>query len=208
MTNHVHLLMTAPSIDRNSQVMQNLGRYYVRYVNRTYQRTGTLWEGRFKSTLVDTESYLLTLYRYIELNPVRARMVGHPAAYPWSSYQGNAGDRNITLLTPHPLYLALGNTKSERKSAYQSLFLSHQSDNTIQAIRDATNKAWALGDDSFIEQVLIPYLEELSHYHKAVIEGPRRLMLQKSHEFYFSTNLTPQVCRNSSKIKMGDVFVN
>ena len=77
----------------------------------------------------------------------------HPAAYPWSSYQGNAGDSNIALLTPHPLYLALGNTQAERKSAYQSLFLSHLSDNTIQAIRDATNKAWALGDDSFIEQV-------------------------------------------------------
>jgi putative transposase len=153
MTNHVHLLMTAPSNDGISQVMQNLGRYYVRYVNQTYQRTGTLWEGRFKSTLVDTESYLLTLYRYIELNPVRARMVEHPAAYPWSSYQGNAGDRNITLLTPHPVYLALGNTKVERKSAYQSLFLSHLSDKTIQAIRDATNKAWALGDESFIEQV-------------------------------------------------------
>ncbi len=122
MTNHVHLLMTATSADDVSQVMQNLGRYYVRYVNQTYQRTGTLWEGRFKSTLVDTESYLLTLYRYIELNPVRARMVEHPAAYPWSSYQGNAGDRNITLLTPHLLYLALGNTKVERKSAYQSLF--------------------------------------------------------------------------------------
>jgi putative transposase len=147
MTNHVYLLMTAPSIDGISQVMQNLGRYYVRYVNQTYQRTGTLWEGRFKSTLVDTERYLLTLYRYIELNPVRARMVEHPAAYP------NAGDRNITLLTPHPLYLALGNTKAERKSAYQSLFLSDLSVNTIQAIRDATNKAWALGDELFIEQV-------------------------------------------------------
>jgi putative transposase len=153
MTNHVHLLMTAASTYGISQVMQNLGRYYVRYINQTYQRTGTLWEGRFKSTLVDTERYLLTLYRYIELNPVRASMVEHPAAYPWSSYQGNAGDRNITLLTPHPVYLALGNTKAERRSAYQGLFLSHLSDNTIQAIRDATNKAWALGDESFIEQV-------------------------------------------------------
>ena len=145
--------MTSPSTDGISQVMQSLGRYYVRYINQTYQRTGTLWEGRFKSTLVDTENYLLTLYRYIELNPVRARMVEHPAAYPWSSYHGNAGDRNITLLTPHALYLALGNTEAERKSVYQSLFLTHLSGNTIQAIRDATNKAWALGDELFIEQV-------------------------------------------------------
>jgi putative transposase len=80
MTNHVHLLMTAPSNDGISQVTQNLGIYDVRYVNQTYQRTGTLWEGRFKSTLVEIQSYLLTLYRYIELNPVRARAVEHPAA--------------------------------------------------------------------------------------------------------------------------------
>jgi len=80
-------------------------------------------------------------------------MVEHPAAYLWSSYQGNAGDRNITQLTPHAVYLALGNTKVEIKSAYQSLFLSHLSENTIQTIRDATNKAWALGDESFIKQV-------------------------------------------------------
>ena len=93
-----------------------------------------MWKGRFKSTLVGTESYLLTLYRYIELNPVRARMVEHPAAYPWSSYHGNAGDRDITLLTPHALYLALGKTDTEKKSAYQSLFLSHLPDSTIRAV--------------------------------------------------------------------------
>jgi putative transposase len=80
-------------------------------------------------------------------------MVEHPAASPWSSYQGNAGDRNITLLTPHAEYLALGNTKAKIKSAYQSLFISHLSENTIQTIRDATNKAWTLGDESFIGQV-------------------------------------------------------
>ncbi|MFQ3191768.1 MAG: putative transposase [Paraglaciecola sp.] len=145
--------MTAPSTDGISQVMQSLERYYVRYINQTYQRTETLWEGRFKSILVCTENYLLTLYRYIQLNPVRARMVEHPAAYPWSSYHGNAGDRNITLLTPHALYLALGNTEAERKSVYQRLFFTHLSSNTIQAICDATNKAWELGDESFIEQV-------------------------------------------------------
>lgn len=153
MTNHVHLLMTAHSIDGISQVMQNLGRYYVRYINHTYQRTGTLWEGRFKSTLVDTQGYLLTLYRYIELNPVRAKIVEHPAAYPWSSFHCNAGDKNITLITPHALYLALGNTKSERKKAYISLFTAHLSDNIIETIRDATNKSWVLGEEQFIEQI-------------------------------------------------------
>lgn len=153
MTNHVHLLMTGHSVDGISQVMQNLGRYYVRYINHTYQRTGTLWEGRFKSTLVDTQNYLLTLYRYIELNPVRAQMVRHPVAYPWSSYHSNGGDKDIKLITPHTLYLALGNTEAERKRAYQDLFTSHLSDNIIQTIRDATNKAWVLGDEQFIEQV-------------------------------------------------------
>ena len=153
MTNHVHILMTANSTDGISQVMQNLGRYYVRYINQTYQRTGTLWEGRFKSTLVDTENYLLSLYRYIELNPVRAGIVEHPAAYPWSSYHANAGNKEIALLTPNRVYLALGNTEAERKSTYQSLFLSHLTDKTIQAIRDATNKAWALGDEKFIDKV-------------------------------------------------------
>jgi putative transposase len=87
------------------------------------------------------------------LNPVSARLVEHPAAYPWPSYQGNAGDRNITLLKPHAVYLALRNTKAEIKSAYQRFFLSHLSENTIQTIREATNKAWALGDESFIKQV-------------------------------------------------------
>lgn len=153
MTNHVHLLMTAYSTDGISQVMQNLGRYYVRYINQTYQRTGTLWEGRFKSTLVDTERYLLTLYRYIELNPVRAKMVAHPAAYPWSSYHCNGGNKNITLIKPHALYLALGNTEVERKLAYQNLFTSRLSDYTIQTIRDTTNKSWVLGDEKFIKKI-------------------------------------------------------
>ena len=162
MTNHVHLLMTAHSIDGISQVMQNLGRYYVRYINHTYQRTGTLWEGRFKSTLVDSQGYLLTLYRYIELNPVRAKMVEHPAAYPWSSYHYNGGDKNITLITPHALYLALGNTEAERKLAYQSLFNSHLSDNTIQTIRDTTNKAWVLGDENLLNRLPRLYQEDPS----------------------------------------------
>jgi putative transposase len=122
MTNHVHLLMTVTSTDGISQVMQNLRRYYVRYINQTYQRTGTLWEGSLKSTPVDTECYLLTLYRYIESNPVRARTVKNLAAYPWSSYHSNAGDKNITLLTPHALYLALENTNTEQKICLSKFF--------------------------------------------------------------------------------------
>jgi putative transposase len=94
---HVFVLMTVLSTDGVSQIIQSLGRYYVGYINQIYQRTETLWEGRFKPTLVDTEHYLLTLYRYIESNPVRARIVEHPAAYSWSSYHGNAGDRKMVI---------------------------------------------------------------------------------------------------------------
>jgi putative transposase len=90
MTNHAHLLMTPATPEGVSKVMRDLGRDYVRAINRTYRRTGTLWEGRFKSSLVDTNRYCLTCYRYIEFNPVRAGMVSHPADYPWSSYHVNA----------------------------------------------------------------------------------------------------------------------
>jgi len=153
MTNHVHLLMT-PSTEKGvSQLMQSLGRYYVRYVNQTYQRSGTLWEGRYKSTLVNSEQYFLLVSRYIELNPVRAAMVTHPAEYPWSSFQSNALDKNIELLTTHSLYLALGNNAIERKKAYQALFSAHVGESALQEIRDATNKAWVLGDNRFKQQI-------------------------------------------------------
>jgi putative transposase len=98
MTNHIHLLITPESKDGLSKVMQSVGRRYVQYFNTSYQRTGTLWEGRYKATIVDSESYLLTCYRYIELNPVRAKLVGHPAEYRWSSYHANAlGNRTISF---------------------------------------------------------------------------------------------------------------
>ena len=122
MTNHVHLLMTASSANGISQVMQHLGRHYVRYINQTYQRTGTLWEGRFKSTLIDFERYLLHFNRYIELNPVRANMVAVPSEYPWSSYHANAGDKKISLITPYGLYLALGNNEKEKKFSLSKPF--------------------------------------------------------------------------------------
>jgi putative transposase len=153
MTNHVHLLMTAQTENGISRLMQSLGRYYVRYINTTYQRTGTLWEGRFKSTLVDSDSYLFKLMRYIELNPVRADMVAHPAEYPWSSYQQNGMGKTIKCLHPHQLYKQLGKNKSERVAAYKALFEGHLTDNTMRAIRDATNKSWVLGDERFKHQI-------------------------------------------------------
>jgi len=98
MTNHVHLLITPHTQHGLGKVMQMVGRYYVQYFNHSYQRTGTLWEGRYKATLIDSERYLLTCYRYIELNPVRAGMVEHAADYPWSSYRFNASGQENTLV--------------------------------------------------------------------------------------------------------------
>ena len=114
MTNHVHLLITPHHIGAIGKLMQMLGRYYVQCFNHQYQRTGTLWEGRYKATLLDSDQYLLVCSRYIELNPVRANMVSHPSDYPWSSYAFNALGKENALLTPHPLYLALGRDETKR----------------------------------------------------------------------------------------------
>ena len=104
MTNHVHLLMTPTTREGISRAMQSIGRRYVQYINREYRRCGTLWESRHKASLVDAERYLLTCYRYIELNPVRAGMVEHPGDYRWSSYRHNAYGEKNALITQHPLY--------------------------------------------------------------------------------------------------------
>jgi putative transposase len=130
-------------------MMQSLGRYYVRYVNNTYKRTGTLWEGRYKSTLVDSERYLLTIYRYIELNPVRASMVETAGDYPWSSFQSNALGKDVELITPHALYEGLGDDKVSRQTAYLALFKGRMGKETLKKIRDSTNKSWVLGDEKF-----------------------------------------------------------
>ncbi|UTA47809.1 transposase [Simiduia sp. 21SJ11W-1] len=153
MTNHVHLLATPSSEQSVSRMMQALGRKYVQYFNFTYNRTGTLWEGRYKSTLVSENNYLLTVYRYIELNPVRANMVAHAADYPWSSYQGNALGKPIQLLTAHPLYNQLGKNNADRQKAYRGLFRGRMAECDVRAIGEATNKAWVLGDDRFKAQI-------------------------------------------------------
>ena len=153
MTNHVHLLIT-PHLEQSlGKAMQMLGRYYVQYYNYCYQRTGTLWEGRYKATLIDSESYLLTCMRYIELNPVRAGMVIDPADYPWSSYQCNALGQPNDLVVPHSEYLGLGATNEARQSNYQALFKHQLSENSITTIREATNKAWVLGSDRFKQRI-------------------------------------------------------
>jgi putative transposase len=153
MTNHVHLLLTPNSENGISKVMQYIGRYYVQYFNFQYQRTGTLWEGRYKATLLDSESYLLICSRYIELNPVRAGMVTEPAEYPWTSYHFNALGQENKLLTPHGVYKALGADRLTCLSSYHALFDSHILKSDIEEIRTATNKAWVLGNDRFKAEV-------------------------------------------------------
>ncbi|MCU7959884.1 MAG: transposase [gamma proteobacterium symbiont of Bathyaustriella thionipta] len=154
MTNHVHLLLTPHTEQGISKALQMLGRYYVQYFNYSYSRTGTLWEGRYKSTLIDSENYLLTCYRYIELNPVRAAgMAGHPSEYPWSSYRFNALGEDDAVVTPHQLYLRLARTTAQRQAAYRSLFKARIPQKTVEEIRQATNKGWVLGSDFFKNKI-------------------------------------------------------
>jgi len=149
MTNHVHLLVTAHEAGVISRLMQSVGRRYARYVNTSQNRTGTLFEGRFKSSVVDTELYFLTVMRYIELNPVRAGMVVHPGDYPWSSFRQNASGAPSGLVTPHPQYEALGHDGLARRQAYLALFDGEFSDEALHEIRLHINKCRALGSDSF-----------------------------------------------------------
>ena len=153
MTNHVHLLMTPTTHDGISKVMQSVGRRYVQYINTTYQRTGTLWEGRHKASLVQAEQYLLTCYRYIELNPVAANMVTHPAEYPWSSYAHHALGKPNRLIHDHVLYEHLGQTSTERQYAYSELFRYALDTKDIHAIRTSTRYETPLGNERFKVQI-------------------------------------------------------
>ena len=149
MTNHVHLLVTPRTATAAGDMMKRLGQRYVQYFNRTYGRSGTLWEGRFRSCPVQDEHYLLACYRYLELNPVRAGMVAHPGEYRWSSYHCNARSGEGSILTPHPIYLGLGSDEGRRRAAYQQLFHHELDGPLVEEIRDATNGNFALGNERF-----------------------------------------------------------
>lgn len=153
MTNHVHLLITPQRPDSVSRLMQSLGRRYAQYVNRIYRRSDSVWEGRFKASLIQVEDYLLTCYRYIELNPVRAGMVRDPGKYPWSSYRGHGLGQANELITDHALYGALGRLEEERRSAYRALFRAHLEDEALGEIRASINRGLPLGSERFREQV-------------------------------------------------------
>jgi putative transposase len=149
MSNHVHLLVTPAGASSSAELMKGLGERYVRYVNRRYCRTGSLWEGRYKSSLVEHARYLLTCQRYIELNPVRAQMVAHPAHYQWSSYRTNAHGAPSDLITPHTVYAALAPQPVAREKAYRDLFDTPLATKTINKVRRAVNGNFALGDKAF-----------------------------------------------------------
>ena len=149
MTNHVHVLLTPGARDACSELMRNLGQRYVQYFNRTYERTGTLWEGRFRSCLVDTARYALACQRYIERNPLRAKMVAHPGEYPWSSYRAHVGTAPDAWLTPHAEYLALSDEVAARREAYRRLLEADLEPGLAHEIREATHAGRPLGDDAF-----------------------------------------------------------
>lgn len=153
MTNHVHLLITPETADGAAKLMQSVGRRYVQYVNRFYKRSGTLWEGRFKSSAVQSDGYLLLCQRYIELNPVRAGMVDDPARYRWSSYRRNGLGEPNRRLTPHPVYEALGRDEASRLSAYRAMFRSELDEEAVADIRLALLQGQALGSEKFKEAI-------------------------------------------------------
>ena len=179
MTNHIHLLATPEQNNSISKVFQSVGRRYVQYFNYNYRRSGTLWEGRYRATVVDSERYLLSIMRYIELNPVRAGMVEHPRDYPWSSYRRNAlGEtgRNSDWLIPHEEYRNLGRDADERQGAYRLLFRRAISAQDLKEIRESTHKGWALGSERFKEQI------EVLAGRRAVSKGvgrPRRIEINR-----------------------------
>ena len=153
MTNHVHLLLTPEKEDSVALLMKHLGQRYVQYVNRTYRRSGTLWEGRFRSCLTQAEDYVLACYRYIELNPVRAGMVRHPREYPWSSYRANAEGHSNALIQPHDIYKRLGRSAASRREAYRMLVEARLEDEVLDKIRAATNGNYVLGTTRFQEEI-------------------------------------------------------
>jgi putative transposase len=153
MTNHIHILATAHDKDGVSRMMQYIGRRYVPYINHTYGSSGSIWEGRYKASLIHDEEYLLACMRYIELNPIRANMVRSPAYYRWSSYRHNAQGKEDELITPHAIFKALGKTELSRQGAYKELFKAHLDKGVLDEIRSAWQTGTPLGNDYFRQKI-------------------------------------------------------
>ena len=153
MTNHVHLLLTPNKAEGVPHLIIALGRRYVQYINRTYRRTGTLWDSRYKSSLIHADSYLSTCMRYLELNPVRAAMVDDPADYRWSSYRANALGQTDSRIATHPLNFGLGAGDRSRQSAYRALFESELDAPAVDDFRLALNQSQPLGNSRFLAKI-------------------------------------------------------
>jgi putative transposase len=149
MPTHLHLLASPSDSTGLARMMQWVGRHYVPYFNARYQRVGTLWQGRYKATVIDSEQYFLICSRYIELHPVRAGIVVNPAEYPWSSFAHHVGSRSDPLITDHPLYWALGNTPFDREAAYKTLMDQGLTPAQVGVLNEATLTGWPLGSDKF-----------------------------------------------------------
>jgi putative transposase len=153
MPDHVHILATPGNADSVARTVQSIGRNYVQYFNECYGGSGTLWEGRYRATVIDAGSYLLSCSRYIEENPVRNGLVGHPRDYRWSSYAHNALGKVDETITAAPQYRRLGADRKQRTSAYRALFRKKLDPRLVEEITEATLKGWALGNKRFIRKI-------------------------------------------------------
>ena len=153
MPNHVHILATPGSTDSISRTTQSVGRNYVQYFNECCNGSGTLWEGRYRATVIDSKRYLLTCTRYIELNPVRNGLVKNPKNYRWSSYAHNALGKEDEIISVHQEYLKLGNNDKQRAKAYLAMFKQKISNQIVQLITETALKGWVLGDAKFARKI-------------------------------------------------------
>lgn len=159
MPDHVRLLITPHADNSIARILQQVGRSFARYLNSAYQRSGGLWDGRYKAAIIDSEHYLLACYRYLELDPVRSQLVSQPGDYPWSSYRAHALGEPDALIRDHVLYQALGPTPGARGEAYNVLMRTRQDEPAMAAIQSATRSDWVLGSERF-KAMLIAALEE------------------------------------------------
>ena len=153
MTNHVHLLLTPKETTSISLFMQYIGRRYVPYINYKYGKSGSLWEGRYKASLVQDDKYLLRVMKYIELNPVRACMVELPGEYRWSSFYHNSGVKQINFISEHELYLSLGRDEVARQNVYMETFQFDLSERDLDRIRTTWQTGTPLGNEFFREKI-------------------------------------------------------
>lgn len=153
MSNHIHLLATPSDTEGLAKMMQWVGRFYVPYFNQKYERVGTLWQGRYRATVIDSERYFMLCSCYIDQNPVRAGIVATPGEYPWSSYLHHVGVKADPLVVDHALYWALGNTPFDREAAYKQMAEQALTSDQARQLMDATNKGWVLGSEKFISNL-------------------------------------------------------